>query len=108
MQDSILVPVLSQHKLGGLCQDGNLAYKWWGWQRWGHQLVGMRWQSIWIVGASACVIFILHQKIQKMANKDTTFECHPVGTSICLHKQEVGKPRWNAAQPCARVMLMMT
>ena len=24
------------------------------------------WQSIWIVGVSACVIFILHQKIQKM------------------------------------------
>jgi len=27
----------------------------------------MGWQSIEIVGASACVIFILHQKIQKMA-----------------------------------------
>jgi len=25
------------------------------------------WQSIWIVGVSACVIFILRQKIQKMA-----------------------------------------
>jgi len=24
------------------------------------------WQSIWIVDVSACVIFILHQKIQKM------------------------------------------
>ena len=33
----------------------------------GHQLVHMGWQSIWIVGESACVIFILHQKIQKMA-----------------------------------------
>jgi len=33
----------------------------------GHQLVWMGWQSIWIFGASACVIFILHQKIQKMA-----------------------------------------
>jgi len=32
----------------------------------GHQLVWMRWQSIQIVGASACVIFILHQKILKM------------------------------------------
>jgi len=31
-----------------------------------HQLVGTGWQSIRIVGASACVIFILHQKIQKM------------------------------------------
>jgi len=36
-------------------------------QRWGHQLVWMGWQSIRIVGVSACVIFILHQKIQKMA-----------------------------------------
>jgi len=27
----------------------------------------MGWQSIWIVGVSACVIFIFHQKIQKMA-----------------------------------------
>ena len=27
----------------------------------------MGWQSIWIVGASACVIFILHLKIKKMA-----------------------------------------
>jgi len=27
----------------------------------------MGWQSIWIVGVSAGVIFILHQKIQKMA-----------------------------------------
>jgi len=33
----------------------------------GHQLVWMWWQSIWIVGVSACIIFILHQKIQKMA-----------------------------------------
>jgi len=33
----------------------------------GHQLVWMGWQSIPIVGASACVIFLLHQKIQKMA-----------------------------------------
>jgi len=24
------------------------------------------WESIWIVGASVCVIFILHQNIQKM------------------------------------------
>jgi len=33
----------------------------------GHQLVWMGWQSIQIVGVSACVIFILLQKIQKMA-----------------------------------------
>jgi len=35
----------------------------------GHQLVTMGWQSIWIVDASACVIFILLQKIQKMVTK---------------------------------------
>ena len=87
----------------------------------GHQLVRMGWQSVQIVGASACVIFILLQKIQKMTNKDTIFEYHPVGTSTCLHKQEVGKPSQNAVQPHARlhthththklgymVMLMMT
>ena len=34
---------------------------------WEHQLVWMGWQSVWIVGASVCVIFILHQKMQKMA-----------------------------------------
>jgi len=41
--------------------------KWWGWQRWEHQLVLMGWQSIQTVVASACVMFILqlHQKIQK-------------------------------------------
>jgi len=33
----------------------------------GHQLVWMEWQSIQIVGVSACVIFILLQKIQTMA-----------------------------------------
>ena len=33
-----------------------------------------------IVGAAACVIFILLQKIQKMANKDMTFGYHFVGT----------------------------
>jgi len=32
----------------------------------GHQLVWIGWQSIQIVVASTCVIFILHQKIQKM------------------------------------------
>jgi len=33
----------------------------------GHQLVWIGWQSVWIVGAFACVIFIFLQKIQKMA-----------------------------------------
>jgi len=62
-----LVPVPSQDKLGGLCQEGHPAWKWWVWQRWEHQLVWMGWQSIQIVGVSASVIFILHQKIQKTA-----------------------------------------
>ena len=30
-----------------------------------------------------------------------TFGYHPVGTPKCLRKQEVGKPSWIAAQPCA-------
>jgi len=35
----------------------------------GHQLVwmGWHWQSIHMLGVSVCAIFILHQKIQKMA-----------------------------------------
>jgi len=61
------------------------------------------WQSIRIVGASAWVIFILHHKIQKMANTDMAFGYHPVSAPTCLHKQEVGKPSRNAAQPSARV-----
>jgi len=65
----------------------------------GHQLVRMGWQSIRIFGVSACVIFIL---LQKMANNDMTFGYHPVGAPTCLRKQEVGKPSWNSAQPCAR------
>ena len=72
------------------------------WMAEGCQLVRMGWQSIRIVGASACVIFILLQKILKMAYKDMTFGYHCVGAPTCLHKQEVGKPSWNAAQPCAR------
>jgi len=38
-----------------------------------------------------------------MENKDTTFGYHPVGTSICLRKQKVGKPSWNTVQPYAGV-----
>jgi len=32
-----------------------------------------------------------------------TFGYHPMGAPTCLCKQEVEKPSWNAAQPCARV-----
>ena len=55
-----------------------------------------------IVGASACVIFFLHQKIQKMTNNDTTFGYHPIGAPTCLCKQKTGKLSQNAAQPYAR------
>jgi len=48
--------------------------------------------SIQIVGASACVIFTLHQKTQKMVSKDTIVGYHPVGAPTCLCKQDVGKP----------------
>jgi len=44
----------------------------------GHQLVWMGWQSIWIVGVSAYVIFILHQKIQKMAKCTFWYQLTPV------------------------------
>jgi len=36
------------------------------------------WQSIWTVGASACVIFILHQKIQKMEKCTFWYELNQV------------------------------
>jgi len=64
-----------------------------------------------IVGASACVIFTLHQKTQKMTSKDAIVGYHPIDPPTYLCKQEVGKPSWNAAQLCAdlhRVVLMMT
>jgi len=43
-----------------------------------HQLVWMGWQSVRIVGASVCVIFILHQKIQKMAKCTFWFQLNRV------------------------------
>jgi len=57
--------------------------------------------SIQIVGASACVIFILHQKIQKMANKDTIFQ---------YANRRWGKPArtQHGPVPGCRVMLMIT
>jgi len=56
---------LSQARINGMVLSGRaFGVKMVEMVRWGHQLVWMRWQSIWIVGASACVIFSLHQKIQ--------------------------------------------
>jgi len=74
------------HKNGGNCRGG-------------HQLIRMGWQSIWTVGASACVIFILLQKIQKMAKKDMTFGYHAVGAPTCLRKQEGGNPTGTQHNP---------
>jgi len=45
----------------------------------GHRLVWMRWQSIQIVSVSACVVFILHQKIQKMAKCTFWYQLTRVG-----------------------------
>jgi len=61
-------------------------------QRYGYRLVRMGWQSIWIVGVSACVIFILHQKMQKMANKNMSFGYHPVGTPHAYANRRWGNP----------------
>jgi len=90
------VPVPSQDKLGGcgikiVGMAGSCC-----------QLVRMEWQSIWIVGVSACVIVILLQKIQKMENRYDLW-VSPRGCPTYLCKQEVGHPSRNAAQPCARV-----
>ena len=38
-----------------------------------------------------------------MAYNNIDFGYHPVGAPTCLHKQEVGKPSPNAAQPYAKV-----
>jgi len=37
-----------------------------------------------------------------MAYNNTDFGYHPVGAPTCLHKQEVGEPSLNAAQPYAK------
>jgi len=61
-----LVPVPSQDKLGRLCKEGILLKN--GGDGRGEAPIRLDgWQSIQIVVASACVIFILLQKIQKMA-----------------------------------------
>ena len=59
--------------------------------------------SIQTVGASACIIFTLHQKTQKMMSKDTIVGYHPMGAPTCVRKQEVEKPSKSAAQLYARV-----
>jgi len=59
----------------------------------------MGWQSILIVGVSACVIFILLQKIQKMANKDMTFGYHPVGVPHAYANRRWGNPAGTQHSP---------
>ena len=54
-------------------------------------------------GASASIITPAPQKSRRMmAYNNIDFGYHPVGTPTCLHKQEVGKPSLNAAQPDAK------
>jgi len=48
-------------KIGRVVPGRASGIKWWGWQRLRCQLVRMGWQSIRIVGVSACVIFTLLQ-----------------------------------------------
>ena len=86
----------------------------------GDKMVGMaevgapisldEWQSVRIVGASACVIFKLLQEIQKMANKDTIFGYHPVGAPHAYANRTWGNPAGMQHNPVLgrRVMLMMT
>jgi len=68
MQASIFGACPKPGKIGRVVPGRVCGVKlWWGWHRWRHKLVRMGWQSIRIVGVSAYVIFILPQKIQKMA-----------------------------------------
>jgi len=73
LQASIFCACPKPGYIGRVVPGRAFRIKWWRWQRLGCQLVGMGWQSIWIVGVSAYVIFILLQNIQKRANKDTNF-----------------------------------
>jgi len=75
-----LVPVPSQDWKG--CARKGIQRKNGGMAEMGHQLVWKGWQSIWIVGVSACVIFILHQKIQKMAKSTFWYQL----TQVVLDK----------------------
>ena len=63
----------------------------------GHQLVWMEWQSIWIVGVSASVILILHQKIQKIAKCTFWYQL----TRVVPDVQRAVK--WLCVHVCARV-----
>jgi len=56
--------------------------KWWGWQRFGCQIVRMGWQSIRIV---VCLCY-LHFPPENPEDDEQRFEYR-------LRKQEVGKPR---------------
>ena len=56
------------------------------------------------VGSSASIILPCSTKIKKifMMTCNNIFGFNPVGAPTCLHKQEVGKPSLNAAQPDAK------
>jgi len=71
--------------------------KWWRWQRLGRQLARLGWQSIRTVGATV----YLHVAPENTEDHEQRYDIweSPHGTTICLCKQEVGKPSWNAVQP---------
>ena len=55
-----------------------------------------------IVSVSASVIFPSYHKTQKMVCNNTIVGYHPMGTNMCLCKQEVWKRSQNAANLCAK------
>jgi len=69
----------------------------------GHQLVWMGWQSIQIVGASACVFFILHQKIQKVTKCTFWYQL----TQVILDKVQRAV-KWLCVCVCVYVCFLMS
>jgi len=110
MQASIFGACPSQDKIERVVPGRTSGVKMVGWQRWEHQLVRIGWQSIWIVGASACVIFTLLKKIEKMVNKDMIFRYHPVGAPHAYTNRRWGNTAGTQHNPVlgCRVISMMT
>jgi len=61
------------------------------------------WQSIQIVGASACVMFILHQKIQKMTKCTFWYQL----TRVVLDKVQRGV-KWLRVCVCVDCQVILT
>ena len=100
-----LVPVPSQDKLGGLCElvPGRVS---------GLKMVGMAEMGAPIsldgvaVGTSACVIFILHQKIQKMAKFTFWYQLTQVVPNKVQRtvQERLANAKVNARQHCVNEM----